>query len=416
MDVARPELKQRKRRRQQITVGSIAAGLLVLSISVLSLDSTTPTLSRTDIVDDVVRRGEFLRTARGPGKLVPSQTRWVVARTGASVERILVHPGAIVGAGTAILELSNAEVQDGLLASEASYAAAKADHQAKQAQMRVDLLLLQSSLVTANGEFEVAQVQEEASRLGFEQGVLSAVHYKQVDIEWRQARSRMQIAEQLVVESARNSQAQIKASQSRLDQLARIRESRQLDADALTVKAGTDGEVQQITIEEGQRVEAGANLARIASPDSLMAVLRIAESQAADLIAGQSASIKIGGERLKGKVRRVNPMVDKGTILVEVELLDTLPAGTRSDQSIDGTIVIDRLPDTLYVARPVNSSSESEGTAFRLSGPRKAERVPVLFGKGSTGDIQILRGLKEGDHVIVSDMSNFDQANEVTIE
>lgn len=416
MDVARPELGQRKRRRQRMALIVAAAVLLTIAISVASLGATAPALSRADALIETVQRGEFLRAVRGPGKLVPSQARWVIARTDATVERVLVQPGMAVKSDTSILELSNPDVQDRMLAAEAAYAAADADHTALQAQMQADVLEIESSLAEIKGRFESAQVLEEASRLGYEKGVLSAVQYKQTSIELQQLRSRMRIEAQRAAQSKLNMRAQVAASQARLNQLVRTRELRQLEADALQVKAGLDGVVQQINVEEGQRVNAGINLARVARPSTLMAELRISESQAADLRPGQPATIEIGRSQAQGKVRRINPVVEKGTILVEVEFLGTLPGGARTEQSVDGTIVTDQLPDALFLARPVNSTPESDATVFRLSGPDTAERVSVHFGKDSVSQIQVLRGLKEGDKVIVSDMSGFDQAAEVSIE
>lgn len=394
----------------------IAATAAAVVISVASLGAATPSLDRGDVLIETVRRGEFVRAVRGPGKLVPSHSRWVIARSDAIVERILVQPGMPVKAGAAILELSNPDVQDRLLAAETAFAAATADHSALHAQMTASLLEIESSLADVKGRYLALQVEEEASRLGLEKGVLSAVQYKQIAIQTRQLRDRTRIEEKRAAQAAINLRAQVAASQARLDQLARTRDLRRLEAEALQVKAGLDGVVQQISVEEGQRVSAGINLARVARPSTLMAELRIVESQASDLSPGQQAVIEIGRTPVEGKVRRVNPMVEKGTILVEVELLGALPNGARTEQSVDGSIINDRLPDALFLGRPVNALPESEATVFRLSGTQKAERVSVRFGKDSVNQIQVLGGLKEGDQVIVSDMSAYGQAAEVSIE
>ncbi|MEH6418607.1 efflux RND transporter periplasmic adaptor subunit [Pseudomonas sp. CGJS7] len=416
MDVARPDLGQRKRRRQRVALILIGLALLTAAISVAALGARAPTLDRADAAIEVVRRGEFTRAVRGPGKLVPSQTRWVVARTDATVERVLIRPGMTVKADSALLELSNPDVQDRLLAAQSAYVSAASEHAALRARMQASLLEVESSLAQFEGQFESARVQEEASRLGHEKGVLSLVQYKQTSIEMRQLGNRVRIERQRAAQSKHNMQAQVAASQVRLDQLARTRDLRQLEADALRVKAGLDGVVQQIGVEEGQRVAAGVNLARVARPSTLMAELKVAESQAAELAPGQPATIEIGRARTQGKVRRVNPVVEKGTILVEVELTGALPANARSEQSVEGIIATDRLTDTLFVARPVNAIPDSDATVFRMTDSASAERVAVRFGKDSVNQIQILSGLKEGDKVIVSDISALDQATRVSIE
>lgn len=358
----------------------------------------------------------FIREVRGPGRLVPSQTRWVIARTEANVERILIRPGAAVKADSVILELSNPEVQDRLQTAKASFIAAEGDHTALKSQAMTDLLSLQSDLATIEGEYESAQVEEEASQAAYEKGVMAAVQYKQTAIKVQQLRTRVAIAKKQVSQADANMRAQVAASETRLDQMARTRELRQLEANALQIRAGLDGVVQQIDVEEGQRVTAGFNLARVARPSTLIAELRIPESQAADLTSGQMATIEIGRDRIKGKVRRFNPVVEKGTILVEVDLAEKLPSGVRSEQSIDGTIAIEQLANSLFVGRPVNSSPQTEEGIFRLTDGDRAERVLVHFGKESVTSIQVLSGLNEGDKVILSDMSRFSSEDKLSIE
>ncbi|WP_434030673.1 efflux RND transporter periplasmic adaptor subunit [[Pseudomonas] boreopolis] len=411
-----PEIKQRKQRRHRLVLMAVFTTLTVIAILAVSLGAKTPALVRKDLMIETVHRGEFVREVRGPGKLVPSQSRWVVARTDATVEHIPVRPGVSVKVDTPIFELSNPDVQERLSAAEAAYFAAKADHSALSTQIGANMLALESSLAEIRGRFSEAQIEDEASRLGYEKGVVAAVTYKRASIEREQLKERMRIEAQRVAQSKLNMRAQVAASQARLDQLARARDLRRTEADALHVRAGIDGVVQQINAEEGQRVAAGTNLARIARPGTLMAELRIAESQASDLSPGQPATVEIGRSPVKGKVRRINPVVEKGTILVEVELLGTLPEGARSEQSVDGVILTERLPDTLFLARPINSMPESDGAVFRLSGPNKAKRTPVRFGKDSSSQIQVLRGLEAGDQIIVSDMSGYDKAVEISIE
>lgn len=416
MDVVRPELARKKRLRQRITWMAIALAAVGAVASVVSLGAATPSLDRSDVLIETVRRGEFVRMVRGPGKLVPSHSRWVIARTDAIVERIRVQPGMPVKAGTTILELSNPDVQDRLLAAEAAFAAATADHAALRAQMTASQLEIESSLADVKGRYLALQVEEEASRLGLEKGVLSAVHYKQIAIQTQQLRERTRIEDKRAAQAALNMRAQVASSQARLDQLARTRDLRRVETEALEVKAGLDGVVQQVSVEEGQRVNAGINLARVARPSTLMAELRIAESQASEIIAGQQAVVEIGRARVRANVRRVNPMVEKGTILVEVALLGALPEGARTEQSVDGSIIIDSLPNALFVGRPVNAQPGSQIAVFRLSGTENAERVSVRFGKDSANQIQVLSGLKEGDRIIVSDMGAYSQAAEVSID
>ncbi|MGH8083761.1 MAG: efflux RND transporter periplasmic adaptor subunit [Lysobacter sp.] len=416
MDIARPDLKRRKQLRRRILTGFTAVTLAGATIGAIALTSSAPTVQASDVLIDTVQRGRFSRKVRGPGTLVPGQMRWVIARTDASVERLLVRPGASVKADSPIIELSNPEVQERLLAASAAFAAAAGDHDALQADLQSDLLERQLELAAIAGEHAAAEVEEEASRRALESGVLAEVQYRKAAIALQQSTKRVRIAEQRVLQARTSIQAQLRASRARLDQLASTRALRQLEADALRITAGIDGVVQQIGAEEGQRVTSGSNLARIAGEGALIAELRIPETQAADLAVGQATTIGIGRSRVPGRVRRINPVVEQGTILVEVDLTGPLPDGARPGQSVDGSVLTEQLADVLYTGRPVNASPQSESSIFKLVAPGTAQRAPVRFGKDSVNQIQVVDGLKEGDRVILSDMSEFDEFNEVSVE
>ncbi|MET0890411.1 MAG: HlyD family efflux transporter periplasmic adaptor subunit [Stenotrophomonas maltophilia] len=416
MDIARPEMKQRKHQRKRIVIGVSLLSFIAVVGGVVALTSSHPSVRRADIVIDTVRQGEFVRSVRGPGKLVSSQMRWVVAKTDASIERLLVRPGANVSADTDIIEMTNPEVMDRLLVATAEHAAAQGDHAALQARLQGELLQLKSELSSTEGERDSLQVEEQAARRALEKGVLAEVEYKKIAIKLRQYEQALGIARERVAQSASSIGSQLTASRARVQQLESTAQLRQAEADGLRVKAGMEGVVQQITVEEGQRVASGVNIARIARPGELIAELRIPESQAADLAAGQSATLEIGRTNVPGKVRRVNPAVEKGTILVEVDLAGALPSGTRAEQSVDGVITTDRIAGTLFVNRPVNIHPGSTNPIYRLSGNGAASRVEVRFGKDSVNEVQVLDGLKQGDQIVLSDMSEFSDSNEVSIQ
>lgn len=416
MDIARPDLKQRQKTRRLMIACATGVALAGTVITAITLGNTNPSIPQADVLIDTVQRGSFIRAVRGPGKLVPSQIRWVTARTDASVDRLLVRPGASVKADTPIIELSNPDVQDRLQTAQLAYTAAEDDHRALQFRLQADMLELQFNYAAIKGELEIARVEEEASRRGFESGVLARVEYRKRAIALEQLRERVRIAGQRVQQSKAAMRSQVIASKARLDQLANTRNLRQLEADALHIRAGLDGIVQQIQVEEGQRVTAGLNLARVARQSSLIAELRIPESQSADLNVGQLAEIDIGRSRIPGKVRRINPAVEKGAILVEVDLSAPLPEGTRPEQSVDGTVTIERLADTLFVGRPVNSTPNGQASVFRMTGAHQAKRVIVRFGKDSVSQIQVSDGLNEGDKIILSDTGKFDESDELSVE
>jgi HlyD family secretion protein len=260
-------------------------------------------------------------------------------------------------------------------------------------------------------------MQAEAEKPVAEKGVIPAVQYKKSLVVLAQSKNRMELEEQRVAEFRRNIESQLAAEKARLDQLVATRELRQRQAEALHVRAGIDGILQLVPVEEGQQVAAGANLARVARPGELMAELRIAETQAKDVALGQPVKVDTRNGIIDGKVLRVDPAVQNGTVQVDVDLEGKLPPGARPDLSVDGTIEIERLPDVLYVGRPAFGQSDSEVRLFKLdAGGDVATRVPVELGKSSVNLIEIVKGLNVGDRVILSDTSAFDQHDRVRLK
>ncbi len=415
MDIARPELAQRKRRRR-IMLGTLCGALVIAAgLGLAALGPAMPSVERSSVLVETVQRGQLLREVRGPGTLVPKEIRWIAAETSARVEHVRAKPGAAVEADSVILELSNPEVDDQLLAAISALTAAQSDLAAKRTDLRSRLLDQQSSLAQARTDYETARIQAESEKVVAGKGIIPAVQYRKSLVALEQLAFRVGIEEQRVAEFERNIVAQLAAEQTRIAQLANTRELRQRQADALTVRAGIAGVLQRVAVEEGQQVAAGSNLARVARPGELMAELRIAETQAKDLVVGQPARIDTRNGIVAGRVLRVDPAVQNGSVQVDVELEGTLPAGARPDLSVDGTIEIERLADVLYVGRPAFGQADSEVRLFKLDADGLATRVPVQLGRSSVNLIEIRNGLAAGDRVVLSDTSAWEQHDRLRI-
>ncbi len=417
MDISRPELKTRKRRRQYLMVGGLLILFLAGGAGLAALGPAMPSVERSSVLLGSVQRGELLREVRGPGTLVPKEIRWIAAETSARVERIVVKPGAMVESDTVILELSNPEVDDQLLGAKAALVAAESDLAAKRTELNSRLLDERSSLARAISDHEIARIQAEAESSLAEKGIIPAVQYRKSLIVLEQLKNRVGIEEQRVVEFQRNISAQLASEQARLDQLIGARALRQRQADALHVRAGIAGILQRVAVEEGQQVAAGSNMARVARPGELMAELRIAETQAKDIVLGQPVRVDTRNGLVDGRVLRVDPAVQNGSVQVDVELLGALPSGARPDLSVDGTIEIERLPDVLNVGRPAFGQADSQVRLFRVDPDSSiATRVPVQLGKASVNRIEVQQGLAAGDQVILSDTSGWDQHDHIRLK
>ena len=417
MDVARPDLKQKKQRKRLI-LGAVAGGVALLGLVGLArLEPAAPKVDAASVWTDVVKRGEMLREVRGPGTLVPKEIRWIAAETNARVERILIKPGATVQPDSVVLELSNPEVDEQLLAAQSAVAAAEADYTATRVQLENQLLDQEAMVAGTEADYEGARLQAEAEGELKRRGIVSSIQYRQSQLKADQLQTRLRIERERAAKFRQNIDAQLAASRARKEQLQNTLALRQRQADSLAVRAGIAGVLQQVPVEEGQQVAAGVNLARVARPDVLMAELRIPETQAKDVAMGQRVAVDTRNSVVEGRVMRIHHAVQAGTVQVDVDLVGALPSGARPDLSVDGTIEIERLADVVYVGRPAFGQPGSTVGLFRLDADSDiARRVPVKLGRASVSVIEVAQGLKPGDKVILSDTSAWDEYDRIRLD
>ncbi|MGQ0384769.1 MAG: efflux RND transporter periplasmic adaptor subunit [Gammaproteobacteria bacterium] len=398
----------------------VVGGFVALSgvaLGIARLEPGAPSVAREQLYLDEVKEGTLERKVRGPGVLQPREARWLATRVDARVDRVLVRAGEKVAPDTIIVQLSNPEVQRSADAAALEVAAARAEFAAARLELVSQRLDRRSSLAEARATGESARLQAEAERRAHETGAVSQLQYSRSKILAEQLGERARIEEQRLAALDAAVDAQLEARRARLRQLERALEERRLAADSLTVRAGLEGVVQSVPVQEGQQLSPGANVARVAKPDTLYAELRIPELDARDLAPGLPATVDLRDRIVRGRVVRVEPAVVAGAVRVDVEFDEALPSQARADLSVDGTIAIETLKNVRYVGRPVGAQSESETTVFRAKpGDGVAERVPVRFGKASVNQIVVLEGLEPGDIVALADTTQWSGKDRLVID
>ncbi len=422
MDIPRPD-EARKRRLRRL-IYSVLGLIAVVGFTVIlsRLEPAAPTVDRATVYMDRVKRGSMLRQVRGPGTLVPDNIRWVPAATEGRVERILVLPGPAVKANTVLIELSNPQLVQEVLDAKWQVEAAVADYENLKVQLESQLLDQRAAAATVESEFHQAQLQAEVDAELVRDGLASELTYKQSKLKAKELATRHEIEKERVAVSAKAAQAQLLAQRARVEQLRALLRLKREQVESLKIRAGIDGVLQQVPREigqpaVGQQVTAGTALARVAQPNRLKAELKIAETQAKDLLLEQKALIDTRNGVVPGHVIRIDPAVLEGTVTVDVALDGPLPKGARPDLSVEGTIEIEHLEDILYVGRPAFGQAESVVGLFKLvNGRGDAVRVQVKLGRSSVNTIEILQGLEEGDEVILSDMSRWDAVDQIRLD
>jgi len=419
MDIQRPSNARAKKIRR-IIYGSVAFLLIGgVSYGLSRLRPAAPTVDRATIWADEVKRGPMLREVHGLGTLVPEDIRWIPAQTNARVEKIVMRPGvdAVVKPDSIILELSDPQVQRDYLDAQYQLKGAEADYANLKVTVNSQLMNQKSAEATVRSDYEQARLQHDVDVKLEKEGIQSS-HVEELSrVKEEQLKIRLQLEEERTRVATDSAAAQLAAQEAKVAQQRALYTLKKSQYEALHVRAGINGVLQLVPVEEGQQVTVGTNIARVADPKKLKAEIKIPETQAKDVVAGQKATIDTRNGIVSGRVWRVEPSVQNGTVTVDVRITDPLSLGARPDLSVDGTIELENLKDVLYVGRPVNGQADSKIGIFKLiDDGSEAVRVNVVLGRSSVNTIEIRDGLKVGDKVILSDMSQWDQFDRIRLK
>lgn len=415
MDIARQPVN--KKRRLAIYGGVGLAAVVALTAALSMLDPAAPTVDRGSAWIDTVEAGPLVLEVRGPGTLVPEQTRWVTAVTAGRIERRLVEPGQVVTPETVILVLSNPDVQLEALESERQLTAAQAERMNLQVDLESQRLNQQAAVGTARAAYQEARRNATAADSLVAKELISSMEAARLRDQLAEAETRFRTEEQRLKLYSQVIDSQVNMQRAQVTRMRAVHEFQRDRIRSMEVTAGAHGVVQELPLEVGQWAQPGATLARVVEPDRLKAVLRIPEAQAPGVVLGQTAAIDTRNGIIAGRVSRIDPASVSGSVTIDIALLGDLPRGARPDLTVDGTIEIDRVDSTLFVGRPAYGQANSTTHLFRLTPDGDhAERVGVQLGRSSVNAIEILAGLQAGDRVIISDMSSHEGVDRVRLD
>jgi HlyD family secretion protein len=421
MDISRPDIKKKKFRRNLIWA---AMGLVVLSaaaVGVYRLKPAAPTVDASTIWPDTVKRGPMIRQVRGLGTLVPREDsiELIPAQTDATVVRIRVLPGTMVTPDTILMDLADPQLQQELLNAQLALKGAEADYKSLQATLQSTLMDKKTAAAAVTSDYTQDQLQSQTDKQLFDLGVISGLAYSKSKNTADQLTTQHQLSQEQLDVNQKAIAVQLASAQTKIDQAKAQLDLYEKQAAALQVRAGISGALAPLAspVQVGQHVTAGTSVAEVIQMDKLKAALQIAETQAHDILIGQPAEIDTHNGIVPGHVTRIDPAVVNGTRTVDVALDGPLPSGAVPQLSVDGTIDLERLQDVLTVGRPAFGNENSTISLFKIDPDGKtATREQVKVGKASVTQIQVLDGLKEGDRVILSDMSRYDNTDKVRLD
>jgi len=422
MDIARPDIKKQKRRRLIIWAGIGVVFLTVAVVLVSRLKPAAPTVDASTVWPDTVKRSDMIRQVRGStGTLVPREDsiELIPALTDATVVRIRVLPGTIVKADTVLMDLSAPEVEQKLLDAKLAVKAAEADYKSLQATLQSTLMDKKTAAAQINADYTQDQLQAKTDKALCDLGVTAGIACAKSQGMAEQLAIQRNISQQQLDVNEKAIAVQLASSEAKIDQAKTLLALYEKQTAALEVRAGIGGEVDPLPVPlgVGSHVTAGQSLAEVVQLGKLKAALQIAETQARDIQIGLPATIDTHNGVVQGHVTRIDPAVLNGTRTVDVQMDGPLPPGAVKGLSVDGTIDLEKLNNVLNVGRPALGNENSTLSLFKETPDHKtAERVQVKVGRASVNSIQVLDGLKEGDTVILSDMSRYDNVDRIRLE
>jgi HlyD family secretion protein len=416
MDIPRPDVAVKKRKRRIITISAVALGLILATVALSRLKPAVPSVDRSTVWIDTVKRGPMVRQVRGLGTLVPEDIRWIPANTEGRVEKIIIWPGTHVESDTVILELTSPELEQAAHDAELQATAAEAELTTLRATLQRGLLDQEATTAKARSDYEQAKMERETNDQLAKNGLIAELQYKTSKVKEAELANRNEIEQKRLSFAHDSIDPQLASKQAAVDQAKQLAKLKLDQVEALHVRAGMSGVLQQLPVQIGQRVKVADNMARVADPTKLKAQVKIAETQAKDIQKDQKAVIDTRNGVVDGHVIRVDPAVEQGTVTVDVGIDGELPKGARPDLSVDGTIELERLENVVYVGRPAFGQENNTVGIFKLvSGSSEAVRTPVKLGKSSVNTIEILSGLQPGDQVILSDTSAWDAHDRIRL-
>jgi len=416
MDILRTGIAEKKRRNRWLMIATGVVAVAAVTVVLAGLEPAVPAVDRDTVWIGTVERGTFERQVRGHGTLVPENLRWVQARTTGRVEIVHVKPGHRVAADGVILELSNPEITRSAIDAENSLRRAEAELESLRMTLISSELDQRARVAELDAEYTRVSLEAEANRELNDKGLVSEIHLRSSEAMARALATRQDIEAQRLEMNPKANRAFLAAKEAEVEQHRALYRLRADQLDALAVRAGIAGVVQEVPVEIGQQVAPGTMLAKVAEPTHLQAELRVPATRAHDVRPGQAVSVDTRNGLVDGSVTRIDPSVQEGSVMVEVRLDGSLPEGARPDLAVDGAIQIELLTDVLYIGRPVQAQENATIGLYRLETDGKhAARVSVELGGSSVDTIEIVDGLLEGDRVILSDTSRWDDNERIRL-
>jgi HlyD family secretion protein len=416
MDRVREKSKASQLKRPAV-LAAIVIALISGGVMLASIDFSTHRVDRTTLSVETVRQGTMEVKVAANGQLLSKRIEQLAAQVPGRVAKADIKPGAVVQVGQVLVELENPQLTASAEEAQSAWEGAVAELQSSGAELQTNLLNQQVNITQVLFNMEKAQAKTDADEALARNGLISGVELRRSQLDSIQLKKIHEIETSRLRKISDNIQVQLAVKKSRVTQLARALDRARTQVADLKVVASIRGIVQAINVEVGQQLQPGSPIGRIAQQDQLYAELKVPAREATQVQAGQKVVVDTRNGTVNAIVTRVDPGVTDGTVVVDADLLEALPAGARPQLEVEGTIYISQLPNTLYVGKPSYVKNDAVITVYKLDpAGRYATRTTIKAGKVSLNYLQVLQGLQPGDRIITSEIGEWQSQDRILLK
>ena len=416
MDVVRERKRGIPKYAYTLAGAAVLVAIVVWALSSLTRTHSSTVVDKSTLVLDVAQRGTLLRAVSAQGAFAPERVRVASATQAGVINQVFVKAGSRVEPGTVIAEMQNPALDAQVADARSALHVAQANLASARQQAQAAAITQQTAVSDAQAQMEANVLQARSLNELHHKGLVADVQYQQALIQAKKSTNDVRASRAQISVSAADMQAKVAAAQAQVDQAQAQLVADEAQVNALTVRAATSGIVQSVDVDPGMSVAQNTTLARIADIRDLKAVLQVAESDVHVVVPGMPVRVDTGNGIALGRVARIAPSAQNGTVAVDVTFSRGLPPGARPDANVDGTIEIARIPNAISIARPAGASDNTTIDLFKVvDGGTRAVRLRVRLGQGSNDRVQVLSGVVPGDSVIVSDMSTYQDQTELRL-
>lgn len=402
-------------KKPAIAVAVITVMLLVGRL--IASPATDAQINRSQLLLGTVKRGDLQISVDGYGVLRSNKQRLISAESPATVAEILLRPGAEVMAESVILQLQDPQLQQDLDSASMSVSRQQAALKRGQLANQREVLAEEAVLAELTAQRDTQKLRLAATQDLAARGVIPAIEFQSAELQERQLSERITLQKQRLQQLKDVATEDLNIATEELNQAKALLQRLEQRVAKLTVRAGITGVLQRLPVELGQSVTAGQELALVGSNQDLQALIRVSQSKVEQLRVGQTAIVNTRRETTKAEVSRITPQVQEGTVEVELRFIDSVPASARPELNVDAQIYTADLKNVLYLDRPVNVQSHTNGELFRYDQiNQQLQRIPLQFGDEAGRFLALSSGANEGDSFVLSDMSTFGDAQTIAVK